>query len=226
MAGISLTAIASAVSGIVPLWRFESALPTVMDWQDVTYAPPNQVYMQKFSVGNQTIADEGESVANWTQHFPTMSNVDNCTLTMIENGGVYSNGTPIPSVTANTVQNTGDTFTTSSGVNRPVLSVTAPGVTTSANPSYWSGLAYWTAWQSRAHDDDGNFGLPADYWKTVSLWSLDTQGNPIARFDVLQAWPTSVSNFDFDGEASQAVYLTVTLACTRVRFTRLSAGQR
>ena len=106
MAGISLTAIASAVSGIVPLWRFESALPTVMDWQDVTYAPPNQVNMQKFSVGNQTIADEGESVANWTQHFPTMSNVDNCTLTMIENGGVYSNGTPIPSVTANTVQNT------------------------------------------------------------------------------------------------------------------------
>jgi hypothetical protein len=165
----------------VPLWRFEVNLPVV---QGLTgqLTPPDQAFVQKFTVGNVTISDEGEPIANWTKHFPTIATVDTASITMLESGN---------------------------------------------EGSAWSGLEYWGGWAKVAIDDDGNYGLPGGpggYWQTITVYSLDIGGNKIAKFEVLEAWPTSIAQFDFDGETSQATYLIVTLACTKVKFTPLRAG--
>ena len=86
MAGISLTALHNAVEDIVPLWRFELYLPTIQGINQ-SLTPPDQAFAQKVSVGNQTSADEGETIANWTKHFPTSSTVDTSSITMLESGG-------------------------------------------------------------------------------------------------------------------------------------------
>jgi hypothetical protein len=163
------------VLDIVPLWRFELGLPTIQGISK-TLTPPNQVFAQKVSVGNQTIADEGEPIANWTKHFPTSSTVDTCSITMLESGGTKD---------------------------------------------YWNGFVYWSGWEQLVHSSDGNYGLPKQYWQTITVHSLDTGGNKRAKFEILEAWPTNIATFDFDGESSSALYLIVTIACTSVTFTRI-----
>ena len=174
MAGVSLTSLQSTVVDIMPLWRFELNLPVVKGISK-TLSPPNQAFAQKVSIGNQTIADEGEPIANWVKHFPTSSTVDTCSITMLESGGFRD---------------------------------------------YWKGFEYWNGWEQLVHSPDGNYGLPKDFWKTVTVYSLDIKGHKRAKFEIIEAWPTNVATFDFDGESSAAVYLIITLACTMVNFTR------
>jgi hypothetical protein len=85
----------------------------------------------------------------------------------------------------------------------------------------WDNYKYWINWLKLIHDDDGDFGLPVDYWKTVTVYSLDTTGKRIAKFEVLECFPTNPSSVDFDGESTQGLWTVINLVCSNVRFTKL-----
>jgi len=181
MAGYSLTAVQSQVVEIVPMWRFEVVLPTIKDYKGDEFVPPSSVYVQKLSLPNHIIADESEQFATWAKHFPTLSNVDNVSITMLESGG-----------DGNTVD--------PDGVTHPA----------------WQCSAYWEAWQSLVHDKDGNYGLPVDYWQTITVYPLDSAGRPIRKLDMLETWPLNVNNYDFDGSVSEPLWITVQLTCHQI----------
>jgi hypothetical protein len=85
----------------------------------------------------------------------------------------------------------------------------------------WSATKYWRAWLQLINSDDGNFGLPSDYWKTISVYALNSKGEKTAKFSFIEAWPTNIGTIDFDGEASQALWLTASIVMTRVKFDKL-----
>lgn len=172
MAGISLTGVQNNVKDIVPLWRFEFELPTITG---SLVTPPPQAFGQKFSLNNQNINSEDEEIANWPKHFPTGSNVDTASITMLEDGGVNA----------------------------------------------WRVFQYWDGWMKVIHDRNGDYGLPVDYWKTITVYSLGTTGRRLAKFELLEAWPTNVAGFDFDGESSAAVFNVINLTVSDVKMTKL-----
>jgi hypothetical protein len=104
-------------------------------------------------------------------------------------------------------------FPTTSTVDSVSMTILESGGLNSA----WSTLSYFQGWMDLVHSDDGNFGLPVDYWQTLQVYSLDVGGNIIACFRIIEAWPTHAGNIDFDGASSQEAWIQVQFACTRAR---------
>jgi hypothetical protein len=106
-------------------------------------------------------------------------------------------------------------FPTTSTVDSAQLTMVESG--NQNNPYYVAN--YWSAWMQLVHDETGNFGLPANYYQTVNVYSLDVTGQPICKFSILEAWPTHAGTYDFDSTSSQEAFSQVTLACSQVTMT-------
>jgi hypothetical protein len=110
-------------------------------------------------------------------------------------------------------------FATTSTVDSASLTMIESGAPSNAYES----LTYWQAWMSLIQDVNGDFGLPSDYWQTIKIYSLDTTGAVLCRFDVIEAFPLHPGTYDFDAMSSSEAMSQVNLACTRVDFTKTSS---
>lgn len=108
-------------------------------------------------------------------------------------------------------------FPTNSTVDNASITMLESG----GQNDHWSATEYWQGWMQLINSSDGNFGLPVNYWQPITVYSLDISGNRIAQFSMIEAWPINIGTIDFDGEASQAFYLSISIVCTRVDMQRL-----
>lgn len=70
-------------------------------------------------------------------------------------------------------------------------------------------------WMVMVHDPQTNVhGVPSEYFGMVGLTQLDVNGNGIVRYDLLNAWPTSVGEITLDYSSKEVSTFPVTFKYT------------
>lgn len=83
---------------------------------------------------------------------------------------------------------------------------------------------YFQAWRDKVFDDGfddlskrGNFGLPVDYKRPVTVIIYDLQGEEAAIYQFENCWPLRSAPLALNGESSMALRYAMTLSVDRGR---------
>lgn len=70
-------------------------------------------------------------------------------------------------------------------------------------------------WQKLIHNEETNkHGMPADYMRTQRAVMLDGSGSPIMEYQLINAWPSVVSEISLDYSAKEFATFDVTFTYT------------
>lgn len=79
-----------------------------------------------------------------------------------------------------------------------------------AEDTKYSVIRYLRAWKNLIIDDNGNYGLPAQYKMPIQLQPFDSTGKSNMTFSWSGCCPSHVDAYDFDGSTTKHVTCSVT----------------
>lgn len=72
--------------------------------------------------------------------------------------------------------------------------------------------AFYARWRKLIIKDNGNFGLPKDYWKRIVATPLDTTGVKRVEFGYEECFPLSMDGMQYDGAQTSHIQPSIVFA--------------
>jgi hypothetical protein len=96
--------------------------------------------------------------------------------------------------------------------NFPTARVTDGITITFAETSGYDVIRLFRSWKNLVIDDDGNFGLPSQWKKDITLSPLDETGDSVGSFRYTGCSPARVDPYEYDGAHTSHVSAVVSFS--------------